>query len=205
MWVFLSAMSRQPRRRDIRSAGDTHLATEAVSPAEAARARALVRNTPGAGMACLSPRRVSSGSCRLSHQTDEQTPRHERVKGAWQRLDAASARPHRLPAGATPATATILARPRLVHAQGPAVHVVTIERRDRLGGVFLAHLNKAKAARALGFAVERQRAGEDFAVCGEQRAQVLLARTVRQIPNVDFLRQRLTLLAGRRRPYPPAR
>jgi len=172
---------------------------------EAARAGALVRNASGVRVACLSPRRLSFGGRRLFHQTRDPVPRHELAPGARLCLVADSARGDRLPARATPATATILARPRLVHTQCPAVHVVTIERRDRLGGVFLAHLNKAKAARALGFAVERQRAGEDFAVCGEQRAQVLLARTERQIPNVDFLRQRLTLLAGRRRRYPPAR
>jgi hypothetical protein len=69
----------------------------------------------------------------------------------------------RLPAAAattttTAATAAVLAWTRFVHVQRTTAHVLTVERGDRLGGVIVTHLHEPKPARALGLAVQRQRA-----------------------------------------------
>lgn len=110
----------------------------------------------------------------------------------------------RLPAAAAAATATAVAAAtrastaraglvlRLVHAQGPAAHLVAVEVLDGARCIRLTHLDEAEAARAAGFAVSGQRHRFDGAVLGEQCAYIRLGGGEGEVSDV-YLGHAMTL------------
>src|SRR5581483_9223553 len=78
------------------------------------------------------------------------------------------------PAARAAATATRLARTRLVHLEGAAAELVAVERFDRGVGILFVHLDEAEATGLPRLPIVDQRAGVNAAVLLEQLTDLVL-------------------------------
>jgi len=75
---------------------------------------------------------------------------------------------------------------RLIHAQLPTTHVMTVQALDGARRIRLAHLDEPEAARPPGFPIGRQRYRLDGAMLRKQGPHVRLAGAERQVAYIDF-------------------
>jgi hypothetical protein len=99
---------------------------------------------------------------------------------------AAAAAAVAAPAAWTATTARARLVLRLVDAQCPAAHLMTVEVLDGACSVCLTHLHEAEATWPPGLTVGRQRDRLDRAVLGKQRAHIRLSGGEREIPDVNL-------------------
>lgn len=82
----------------------------------------------------------------------------------------------------------------LVDLQGAATELFAVQGLHGLEGVSVVHLDEAETAEAAGLTVVDELDGQDFAVLGENVAQVILRGAEGDVTDIDRLRHAIKLL-----------